>query len=151
MFDTMHGTTNYIESWLRIEGKANQCHQSFPLSQVISGRDSILTNKQLRSYVSLEGLSVSILTDITDNFNSCTGFCRILATLLDLRAQCLPCKEVTEIWGLMWCCKDSAKPCTVLSSGNLYHISFWCHVKRTLPAHLSLVFCYGVTNFLSIS
>ena len=28
------------------------------------------------------------------------------------RAQCLPYKEVTEIWGLMWWCKDSAKPCT---------------------------------------
>jgi len=23
----------------------------------------------------------------------------------------LPYKEVTELWGLMWCCKDSAKPC----------------------------------------
>ena len=35
------------------------------------------------------------------------------------RAQCLPYKEVTEIWGLMWCCKDSAKPCNLNTSVSL--------------------------------
>jgi len=36
------------------------------------------------------------------------------------RAEKLPYEEVTELWGLMQCCKDSAKPCM----GNVGNAAF---------------------------
>ena len=45
--------------------------------------------------------------------HTCTGFCRILATSLygSFSALILPYKEVTELWGLVQCCKGSENPC----------------------------------------
>jgi len=60
-----------------------------------------------------------------------------------LGAQCLPYKDVTELWGLIQCCKGSAKPCNgsyppSASMGFRYKIASWFTKCQTVSFSIIL-------------